>query len=315
MNILISGIASDIGFGVGRILRDWGWVGRLCGMDVQSEHPGDFIFDQLAVAPRATSENYLKWLASYIEHHNISLFITTSEAEIAVINNHGLQEIAGAKILIANKCAIDHALDKYACMSYLRERGVRVPENGIVGVTEPITYPVIVKPRNGQGSKEVQKFEDSLAFSERALAGQIWQEYLGPDDQEYTCAVYHSSIRGTRILVLRRTLAGGLTGRGVVVNDPKIEDYVEGIARALEIEGVINVQLRLTASGPCLFEINPRLSSTLVFRDKMGFCDLRWWIQDTVGSEHTPPIQSYQPPTPGTRFFRGAQEYISSPTH
>jgi len=313
LNILISGIASDIGFGAGRILRDWGWSGRLCGIDIQAEHPGDFVFDQLAVAPRATSETYMRWLASHIEHHDIGLFIPTSEAEIEVINKHGLREIAGAKILLANKSAIDLSLDKYACMSYLKKRGLRVPDNGVVGDSAPLTYPVIVKPRSGQGSKEVQKIEDSLAFNERALLGHIWQDYLSPDEQEYTCPVYHSSTRGKRILVLRRTLVGGLTGRGVVVNDPLIEHYVESIARTLEIEGAINVQLRLTASGPCLFEVNPRLSSTLVFRDKMGFSDLRWWIQDTVGSEHTPPIQSYQAPAPGTRFFRGAQEYISSP--
>lgn len=315
MNILISGIASDIGFGVGRILRDWGWSGCLCGVDIQAEHPGEFVFDKLAVAPSATSEIYIEWLASYIERHDIGLFIPTSEAEIAVINRNGLREIASAKILIANKSVIDHSLDKYDCMSYLKARGLRVPDNGVVGDSVPLTYPVIVKPRSGQGSKEVRKIEDSLAFNERALHGHIWQDYLCPDEQEYTCPVYHSSTRGMRILVLRRTLAGGLTGRGVVVNDPLIEHYVEGIAKALELEGAINVQLRLTASGPCLFEINPRLSSTLIFRDKMGFCDLRWWIQDTVGRDHTPPIQSYQAPTPGTRFFRGAQEYIITPKH
>lgn len=313
MNILISGIASDIGFGAGRILRYWGWSGRLFGIDVQAEHPGDFVFDQISVAPRATSEDYLSWLASHIERHDISLFIPTSEAEIAMINRQSLRKIAGAKVLLANKSTIDLCLDKHACMSYLRERGLRVPENGVVGEAVPRAYPVIVKPRTGQGSKEVQKIEDPLAFGQRALPGHIWQDYLSPDDQEYTCPIYHSSNRGTHILVLRRTLAGGLTGRGEVVNDPLIESYVEGIARALEIEGAINVQLRLTANGPCLFEINPRLSSTLVFRDKMGFCDLRWWVQDTVGREHTPPIESYQPPTPGTRFFRGAKEYISSP--
>lgn len=311
MNLLVSGIAGDIGFGAGRILREWGWKGRLYGIDIQSEHPGEFIFDQHDVAPRAADETYLSWLTLYIERNNIGLYIPTSEAEIAVISEYGLCTIAGARILIANHQAVTRSLDKYACMSFLSEQGLRVPKNGIVGVTAPLSYPVIVKPRTGQGSKQVQRIDAAQSFGQRAISGHIWQEYLAPDDQEYTCPVYHSAGRGTHVLVLRRTLSGGLTGRGEVVNEPRIVHYVAEIARILELEGAINVQLRLTADGPCLFEINPRLSSTLVFRDKMGFCDLRWWIQDTLGRESTPPLPPYRPPAPGTRFFRGAQEYIT----
>ena len=311
MNVLISGVASDIGFGAGRIMRNWGWTGRLYGIDIQSEHPGEFIFDQQSVAPRADDASFLNWLAHYIERHNIGLFIPTSEAEIAVLSANGLQAIAGARILMANRQAIRVSLDKWACMSFLADRGLRVPQNGIVGEVQPFNYPVIVKPRAGQGSKQIQKIENEQALEKSALAGQIWQEYLAPDDQEYTCAAYHSKTRGTHVLVMRRTLSGGLTGRGEVVSNSQIEQYIYEIARSLELNGAINVQLRLTVDGPCLFEINPRLSSTLVFRDKMGFCDLRWWVQDTVGLEHALPITPYQPPIPGTRFFRGTQEYIT----
>lgn len=313
MNLLISGIAGDIGFGAGRILRDWGWKGRLYGIDIQSEHPGEFIFDQHDIAPRAADETYLSWLRLYIERNNIGLYIPTSEAEIAVISEYSLHTIAGARILIANRRAVSRSLDKYDCMAFLGEQGLRVPKNGIVGAASPLSYPVIVKPRAGQGSKQIQRIDDAEAFEQRASSGQIWQEYLAPDGQEYTCPVYHSAARGTHVLVLRRTLSGEVTGRGEVVNEPRIENYVAEIARILELDGAINVQLRLTANGPCLFEINPRLSSTLVFRDKMGFCDLRWWIQDTVGLEETPAIPPYRPPTPGTRFFRSSQEYISCP--
>lgn len=311
MNVLVSGIASDIGFGTGRILRDWGWTGRLHGMDIHTEHAGAFVFDHLTVAPRAADEAYLDWLSNHIKRHSIKLFIPTSEAEIALLSGHGMEEISGARILMANRQAVIRSLDKYACMVFLASKGLRVPENGIVGVEIPRSYPVIVKPRAGQGSKHIQRIDNKKEFDIYAVPGQIWQEYLTPDDQEFTCPIYRSPTRGMQVLVLRRQLAGGLTGRGEVVKDTHIEAYVSKIAQDLTLNGAINVQLRLTTSGPCLFEINPRLSSTLVFRDKMGFCDLRWWIQDTLGPEHTPSLPLYHPPAPGTRFFRGAQEYIT----
>jgi carbamoyl-phosphate synthase large subunit len=314
MNVLISGIAGDIGFGAGRILRDWRWSGRLHGIDIQPDHPGAYVFDYHDVAPRAVDETYMSWLTHYIENHNIGLFIPTSEAEIAILNEYGIIDIAGARVLMANREAITHSLDKCACMSFLAGSGLRVPENGIVGVTEPSIYPVIVKPRIGQGSKQIQRIDNAKIFATRAIPGQVWQEYLSPDDQEYTCPIYKSKERGVMILVIRRTLTpSGVTGRGEVVSDARIEEYIYGIAKHLKVNGAINVQLRLTHNGPCLFEINPRLSSTLVFRDKMGFSDLRWWIQDILGEDKTPFLSSYQPPEPGTQFFLGSQEYIFKP--
>ncbi len=311
MNVLISGVASDIGFGAGRILRDWGWSGLILGIDIHSEYPGEFIFDKTSISPRAAESHYINWVKHYIEQNNIGLFIPTSEAEIQVLSQYGVRKIGGASIILANKKAIDISTDKRTCMIFLEEQRVRVPKNGVVGETVPLSYPVIVKPRSGQGSKQVQKINNLLAFGQFALQGKIWQEYLEPDDEEYTCPIYHSANRGTHVLILRRTLTGGSTGRGVVVNEPRIEQYVSKIAKTLELDGAINVQLRMTKEGPCLFEINPRISSTVVFRDKMGFCDLRWWIQDTVGSDNTPALKTYCPPVPGTRFFRGVQEYIT----
>lgn len=315
MNILISGVAGDIGFGAGRILREWGWAGRLHGIDIHSEHAGQFVFDHHAAAPRATEATYLNWLEQHVERHNIGLFIPTSEAEISVLSQHELSAIGSARILISNHLTITNSLDKRKCMSFLAERGVRVPDNGIVGVAAPTTYPVIVKPRSGQGSKQIQLIGDAQTFTEKAISGQIWQEYLATEDQEYTCPIYCSAERGIKTLIIRRALtASGVTGRGEVIYDPRIEKYIEEIAQHLEVRGAINVQLRLTQDGPCLFEINPRLSSTLVFRDKMGFCDLRWWIQDMLGEDKVPTFSEKLSPEPGTKFYLGAQEYIIKPS-
>jgi carbamoyl-phosphate synthase large subunit len=129
-----------------------------------------------------------------------------------------------------------------------------------------------------------------------------------PDDQEYTCPVYASAKTDMRILVIQRKLEFGQTSSGVVVDNPEIERYVRAIAAAMQLDGAINIQLRLTESGPLLFEINPRLSSTLVFRDKMGFTDLRWWVAEKLDLD----IQPYRAPKTGTRFYRGVREYISA---
>ena len=60
--------------------------------------------------------------------------------------------------------------------------------------------------------------------------------------------------------------------------------------------------------GPKLFEINPRASSTVVFRDKLGFEDFKWRILETLGMELT----HYEEVYAGIKMFRGNTEYIIS---
>lgn len=307
MNILVSGIAGDIGFGIARLLKDWGIFSSLHGIDIHEDHPGRFVLDECAVAPRATENSYIAWVSDYIYKNQISIFIPSSEAEISVLTAAGLDELAGAKILRNMSFTIEKSLDKFECLSYLASSGIAVPNNGLIGSTTPLDYPVIVKPRSGQGSKGVTVVRSKSELA-ACQVGWVWQDYLLPDDQEYTCAAYASPTAGMRVLVIKRKLVGGLTSSGVVVESPEIERYVRAIAEAMQLNGGINVQLRLTERGPLLFEINPRLSSTLVFRDKMGFTDLRWWLADRIGLNGS----DYHAPAAGTRFYRGAKEYIDT---
>ncbi|MES2987611.1 MAG: ATP-grasp domain-containing protein [Pseudomonadota bacterium] len=306
-NILVSGIGGDIGFGIGRILRDFDGLGAISGIDIHADHAGPAIFDHCAVAPRATDPDYLKWISRFIGASAIDLFIPTSEAELTAL--FGLPSIGRARILQVNRSVAETCLDKHECLTFLAAQGVAVPSHGIVGQSYPDTYPIIVKPRSGQGSKGLMRIDNRKGLDAAQQPGQVWQSYLLPDDEEYTCAVFRTPSVQTRILVLRRTLQGGFTGKGEVVENATIYAYVEQIARVLDLDGAMNVQLRLTADGPLLFEINPRLSSTLVFRDKLGFQDLRWWLCEAFGLDT--PV--YRAPRAGVRFFRGVQEYILSP--
>ena len=51
MKVLISGVAGDIGFGIGRILKEWNFFENLHGVDISEDHPGSLIFDQVESLP------------------------------------------------------------------------------------------------------------------------------------------------------------------------------------------------------------------------------------------------------------------------
>jgi len=77
----------------------------------------------------------------------------------------------------------------------------------------------------------------------------------------------------------------------------------------LELIGAINVQLRMKDNEPYIFEINPRFSSTVGFRHRMGFQDFLWSIEHALGLQ----ISDYTPPPIGTKIYRVGQEIIRYP--
>lgn len=309
MNILVTGIASDIGFNCGRILKELDEAEAVHGVDIHADHAGKFVFDVCAVAPRAADSGYGDWLASYVDRHRIDCVIPTSEAEISCITAQGFAARIDSRFMVSNARTIEVALDKHACLSFLADQGIAVPAHGLVGDEEPAVWPVVVKPRSGQGSKGLVVVDDATGYRVLAPPGSVWQQQLLPAEEEYTCAVYRSPAAGMRMLAMRRSLQGGLTGKGEVVADPAIVDYVTAIAEALDLAGAMNVQLRKTPQGPRLFEINPRLSSTVMLRHRLGFRDLEWWLTELAGQ----PVADYSIVPSGARFYRASNEYIVWP--
>ncbi|NYG48467.1 carbamoyl-phosphate synthase large subunit [Bradyrhizobium sp. IAR9] len=307
--MLITGCGGDIALALCRIAREAGVVRRLIGCDIHSDHVGLAFFDVCEVAPRANDYSYLETLQRIVVDHGVDVIVPMSEAEIAVLLAAGhLDAFAGVQVLAANPLAVETGLDKYATFNRLAEHGLGVPWTRIVGEAPPVALPCILKPRRGQGSKDLRQVntEEDVEIATRTRAGDLWQELLLPSDQEYTCGLYRNRSGETRMIALRRRLHGGLTGAAVVADSTPFRLQLHGIADAIKLNGSINVQLRLTADGPKVFEINPRFSSTVRFRHKLGFQDFIWSLLDSRGL----PIGPYCPPSPGKRMYRCADEIM-----
>ena len=61
-----------------------------------------------------------------------------------------------------------------------------------------------------------------------------------------------------------------------VVENYEIKKLCIDIADKLNLVGSINIQLRILNNKATIFEINPRFSSTVLFRHSIGFSDLVW---------------------------------------
>lgn len=306
-SLLLTGCGGDIAISIARLVRQDGLATRLIGADVQKHHAGHAFFDEVIQLPRADSPDYIEALVSAVAAHEPDMIAPLSEAELARLTAEDLPGPLRGRLLMANKGAIQVGLDKLATFQALDAAGVPAPRTGLVGDGPRPPLPCIVKMRSGQGSKGLTLVEDWNAphvFSTRT--GDLWQEYLPEADQEFTCGLFRSGASPLRSIALRRSLSGGLTGAAEVVDDSRINRELERIADVLELEGAINVQLRLQNGEPKTFEINPRFSSTVGFRHRLGFKDFEWSMLAALGK----PLPAYSAPPAGVRMYRVGTEVI-----
>ena len=306
MKFLVTAIGGDVGQAIAIVLKRHHPDCEIVGSDVRNIALKMDLVDKYLVSPPAEDFNFLRWIKQTISDHGITVVIPASDAEVVALLE---TDDIGASVVGPSKSAVDISKDKLLTANFFSENEIDGPQTQDIQSAAPTSYPVIVKPRSGRGSRDIYICNDieELASLRQNFPQSIVQEMLTPADSEMTCAVYRSEISGTRVLVMNRRLSGGTTSWIRVVKDDRISRYCEKIAECLNLRGSINVQLIDTAEGPKAFEINGRFSSTVAMRDQLGFCDLHWSIQDQVFGKSSP----YVPPKSGTELFRNSIHVVA----
>jgi len=284
MNILVTAVNGDIAQTAIKIINDVKMATNIIGTDCSKSGIGKYFVDEFIEVPRADNPNYIKAIVEYCAKYDIDVIIPISEPEILRLKD--IDEIGRAKIVKANNKSIEIGLDKLKTYKFMYENGIPAPWTVELN-QNPLEYPCMLKDRSSCGSKSlaVINSEKDLEYYRGKRTNSILQEMLLPNNEEYTCGVFCGTSNKIFTIALHRTLHGGLTGYAEVVKSEEIERYCIKIAKLLNLRGSINIQLRLTSDGPKVFEINPRFSSTMYFRHKVGFQDLVWSINDILGKQ------------------------------
>ncbi len=299
MTVVVTGAGAPPGVSILKALRQSALRPRVVATDSEPVSVGLFRADAAHVLPRVTAgeDAYLARLAEICVHERASLVCFGSEIEMRRVAPHRerLERETGARLVVNAPALLETFMDKWAMACALRERGLPVPDTALACDGPAVRaflarheLPAILKPRHGSGSKDLFLVRSAaeLDLLTRLVPDAVVQERLLPDDEEYTVGAYRSRRSGfVGQIVFRRSLAAGLTYKAEVVRDEEIESTCRKVVEAFDVWGPVNLQLRKTAAGARIFEINLRFSSSAVMRAAFGFNEPELCLRDAVLGE------------------------------
>ncbi len=284
LNVGVTCVGSVVGQGIIRSLRKANFSDkiRIVGFDYFEDVAGASWVDEFHTLPdflnpEISEQEYLDALTAHIAENRLALLFIGIGFELPVLSK-AKEKIAadtGCVVVVSPPELIDTAMDKYKTYEFLKCNGLAHPHTWLPAEKDAVTYPAIVKPRRGTGSKGLSTVLDANQL-EKALAeteNSVIQELVGSKDDEYTCGVVYLDGEVKSTICLRRYLKAGNTN--VAIHSPNLpdglEEYVEKVAKAFKPFGPANLQIRIGDDGvPKLFEINPRFSGTTGTRSLFG---------------------------------------------
>ena len=311
-NILVTGCGGDIGQSIGKILVNSKYTNKLYGIDISDKNPAKFIFPNFSIGLPYTNPDYLKSLENFINKNEIDIIIPIAEPELRYFSEKNiLDQIGRAKMITASSEALEIGFDKFKTAEFLKKESLPYPKTVLAkDISDLDEFPVILKSRTGSGSKDIYKINsiDEFDFyTKKDQDNYVVQEYITDRSGEFTCGLFRSEKGEIKSQIFKRELFGGYSGYGEVVENEQISDLLEKLAQKINLTGSINVQLRLTRNEPKIFEINPRFSSTVLFRHLFSFEDVIWSIEDKMNLK----ISDNRKNVIGKKFYKGYAEYIN----
>jgi carbamoyl-phosphate synthase large subunit len=304
LSVLVTGVGAPVAVSIFKALRQSALEPRIVATDANPLSVGLFRADRAYVLPRIADgqASYSERLTEICLAESIAMVCFGSEIEMRLLapQLHDVERNTGARLILNGPRFLEPFMDKWETVCLLREKGLPAPDtvlatdpDGIAAFLARHPFPLIVKPRHSSGSKNVfvVRTPRQLDFASGYVDEPVLQEYLRPDDQEYTVGIYKSPRTGyVGQVVMRRTLSAGLTYKAEVVRDEEIESVCRTVVESFDVWGPINVQLRKTPAGVRIFEINIRFSSSAVMRAHFGFNEPDMCLRDVVlGEELSEP--------------------------
>ena len=229
--------------------------------DVNPLAPALYRADRQALVPRIGDEEYIPALRALVDEHDVRLIVPLTDLDQVTLA--AAREDLGALVLLPAEETVERLADKYLAHLLFEERGIASPPTWLPnGVPEDASFPLLVKARNGFGSRHIYRAEDRVQlgfFLGYTPVDSIVQACLG--GEEFSIDVF-CDLDGRCLNAIPRTMIeskGGESIKGMTIRDERLIELARDVAERLQLVGPANIQCFREADGShYLTDINTR---------------------------------------------------------
>lgn len=243
----------------------------LWAVDIDPNAAGLYLVpaDRRGLVPRGDSPEFADALVGLCRRLAIDVLVPTVDTELLplVARTEELRA-GGTELLAADERTLSTCLDKWALFQACTGTAVPVPDTVVVDDAldaDAWTWPCIVKPRRGSGSRGVELLDGPADLARVARDGSMLLQQLLPGAEHSLDVLAYRDGRIAAVVPRSRLkVDSGIAVTGCTVADPALIELGRLVAEAIGLTTVANVQVKEDADGrPRLLEVNPRLPGSM----------------------------------------------------
>jgi carbamoyl-phosphate synthase large subunit len=245
--------------------------------------------------PLTTDPQYISIVKSIAFKERIHLLVPTIDDELPLFGIHAESFLSmGVRVAVSSHRTGVVCNDKRLTAQFLMDKGIPVARTLLPSELDvpALSYPLFLKPRSGRGSVGAYLINDEsqLRFFLEYVSDPVVQEFL--PGREFTIDLL-ADFSGQVISVVPRerlVIRSGVTDRGRTWKNPVMMELAIRTARALDIRGPANIQVKWDKETATIFEVNPRFSGGIPLTIAAGAAFPSWLIEMRIGNRVRPCI-------------------------
>ena len=264
--------------------------------DIDKYAIGLYLSDKGFIIPKAANNNFLPTIHKICQEEKVDIVIPLVDEELLKVINLEKENI---KVLTPQKTFINSCLDKFKLMKELNKQKIPIPKTfllskSLLNKKINLKYPVIIKPRQGRGSRGIQVINSKKELKNyinncNSLNKFIVQTYI--QGEEYTVSVVVGRNEKIISIVPKKIIhKKGVTKIAITEKNESIKNICKKIQQKLKANGPFNVQLTIDKKSkkPFTFEINPRFSTSTTLTIKSGVDEFSLLIEERFNKKIKP---------------------------
>jgi carbamoyl-phosphate synthase large subunit len=219
--------------------------------DVNPLAPALYRAHHRVLVPKVEDEGYIPALRALVDEHRVGVIVPLTDLDQVVLAES--RGALGALLMLPEAEIVERLADKYLAHLLFEERGIASPPTWLpTGVPEDASFPLLVKARNGFGSRHIYRAEDRAQlgfFLGYTPVDSIVQACLA--GEEFSIDVF-CDLDGRCLNAIPRTMIeskGGESIKGMTIRDERLIELARDVAEKLKVVGPANIQCFREADG------------------------------------------------------------------